>query len=396
MNTPALVLVAHGTRSTKGVQMIASLAEAVARELGAPPETGAGAVFGAAPAPLTETTAAAARSTHPARVTAPGVGTVQRGVAVPGGSVVRGASAHDPDTCGRAAFGAVVGDPVVGDSVIGGAAVGDGADGDRTGYLDFDRVGHGVGPVAAMAHDSTVPDVVRGAAPTGASAASRAGGAPSCGCGARSAAPVRFGVEAPRVRTAFVDVLGPSPAEVLRDLDSVPAVVVPAFLASGYHVYQDVPREVAASAHDAVAVTHAMGPDPALAAIMRMRLRAAGWRPGDAVVFAAAGSSDARARQDVRRAAGLLAEQIGSPVRTAYIATGAPRVPEVVAQVRESGARRVFIASYLLAHGLFHQRLHECGADGVADPIGVHPAVVRLIADRYRAAARTLTAARVA
>ncbi|WP_306360187.1 sirohydrochlorin chelatase [Nocardia sp. CC227C] len=278
MTTPALVLVAHGTRSTKGVQMIASLAEAVARELGAPPETGAGAVFGAAPAPLAETAATTMRSTRTTRVTGPD----------------------------------------------------------------------------------------------------------------RSAA------DAPRVRTAFVDVLGPSPAEVLRNLDSVPAVVVPAFLASGYHVYQDVPREVAASAHDAVAVTHAMGPDPALAAIMRMRLRAAGWRPGDAVVFAAAGSSDARARQDVRRAAGLLAEQIGSPVRLAYIATGAPRVPEVVAQVRESGARRVFIASYLLAHGLFHQRLHECGADGVADPIGVHPAVVRLIAARYRTAARTLTAVRAA
>ncbi|MFI6868793.1 sirohydrochlorin chelatase [Nocardia sp. NPDC050406] len=272
MSTPALVLVAHGTRSTKGVEMIATLAEAVARELGA---------------------------------------------ATPGRTGIGASSA--PESGADAVFGAA--------------------------------------------------------------------SAPSCEFPA--------GVP-PRVRTAFVDVLGPSPAEVLRDLDSVPAVVVPAFLASGYHVYQDVPREVAASEHAAVAVTHAMGPDPALAAIMRMRLRAAGWRPGDAVVFAAAGSSDARARQDVRRATGLLAEQIGSPVRLAYIATGEPRVPEVVAEARRAGARRVFIASYLLAHGLFHERLHACGADGVADPIGVHPAVVRLIADRYRAAARTLTAARVA
>ncbi|WP_327109777.1 sirohydrochlorin chelatase [Nocardia sp. NBC_01730] len=199
--------------------------------------------------------------------------------------------------------------------------------------------------------------------------------------------------EAPWVRTAFVDVLGPSPSEVLRDLvtpagEAVPAVVVPAFLASGYHVYQDVPREVAESAHPAVVVTPAMGPDPALARIMRMRLHAAGRQPGDAVVFAAAGSSDARARQDVRRAAGLLAERLGVPVRIGYVATGAPRIPEVVADLRASGARRVFIASYLLAHGLFQQRLHEAGADGVAEPIGVHPAVVRLIADRYRAAAR--------
>ncbi len=205
----------------------------------------------------------------------------------------------------------------------------------------------------------------------------------------------------PAVRTAFVDVLGPSPAEVLRDLaaddpaDTVPAVVVPAFLASGYHVYQDVPREVGESGHPAVAVTPAMGPDPALARIMGMRLRAAGWRPGDVIVFAAAGSSDARARADVRRAAGLLADHLGAPVRIGYVATGAPRVPEVVADLRAAGARRVFVASYLLAHGLFQQRLHKAGADGVAEPIGVHPAVVRLLADRYRAAARASVADRV-
>ncbi len=195
------------------------------------------------------------------------------------------------------------------------------------------------------------------------------------------------------LRTAFVDVLGPSPSEVLRDLDG-PAVVVPAFLASGYHVYQDVPREVAESGHGAVAVTDAMGPDPALTRVMAVRLRAAGWMPGDAVVFAAAGSSDSRARQDVRRAAGMLAEQLGAPVKIAYVATGAPRVPEVVASLRASGAGRVFIASYLLAHGLFHQRLHDAGADGVAEPIGVHPGVVRLIVDRYRSAARELVGAR--
>lgn len=53
------------------------------------------------------------------------------------------------------------------------------------------------------------------------------------------------------VRTAFVDVLGPSPAEVLRDMDDQarPVVLVPAFLASGYHVHTDVPRGVIESGH---------------------------------------------------------------------------------------------------------------------------------------------------
>jgi sirohydrochlorin ferrochelatase len=194
----------------------------------------------------------------------------------------------------------------------------------------------------------------------------------------------RVRAEVPRVRVAFVDVLGPSPAEVLADL-SGPAVVVPAFLASGYHVHTDVPREVAASGHGTVAVTRALGPDPTLAAIVHGRLRDAGWRPGDAIVLAAAGSSDPRALADVRRGAAMLAEQTAGSVRIGYIATGQPRVADVVAQLRRDGHRRVFVASYLLAHGLFQQRLHAAGADGVTEPIGEHPGVVELLVQRYRA-----------
>lgn len=189
-------------------------------------------------------------------------------------------------------------------------------------------------------------------------------------------------------RVAFVDVLGPSPAEVLRDLDG-PAVVVPAFLASGYHVHTDVPREVADSGHPDVRVTAALGPDPVLARVLRRRLREAGWRPGDAVVLAAAGSSDPRALADVRRCAALLAELVEDRVHIGYVATAQPRVPDVVRRLRACGPRRVFVASYLLADGLFHTRLGDAGADGVAQPLGVHPDLVRLIVDRYRGAAQS-------
>ncbi|HEY5854365.1 MAG TPA: sirohydrochlorin chelatase [Aldersonia sp.] len=187
------------------------------------------------------------------------------------------------------------------------------------------------------------------------------------------------------VRVAFVDVLGPSPSEVLADLDR-PAVVVPAFLASGYHVHSDVPREIEASGHREVAVTQPLGPDPTLAAIVHARLVDAGWRPGDAVVLAAAGSSDPRARDDVRRSAAMLATCTGTPVRIGYVATGGPKVPDVVADLRAAGHRRVFIASYLLAHGLFQQRLHAAGTDGVGAPIGDHPGVVELLVRRYHTA----------
>ncbi|RVW05298.1 sirohydrochlorin chelatase [Rhodococcus xishaensis] len=188
------------------------------------------------------------------------------------------------------------------------------------------------------------------------------------------------------VRTAFVDVLGPSPAEVLRDIDG-PAVLVPAFLASGYHVHTDVPRGVIDSGHPRVSVTRALGPHPSLARVLEQRLRESGWRPGDSVVLAAAGSSDPRARHDVRRAAAMLSARVQREVPVAYIATGTPTVPDVVRQLRSAGERRVFVASYLLAPGLFHTRLAQSGADGVTAPLGTHRAVVDIVASRYLLAA---------
>lgn len=191
------------------------------------------------------------------------------------------------------------------------------------------------------------------------------------------------------VRTAFVDVLGPSPAEVLRDMkDSVGAVVlIPAFLASGYHVHTDVPRGVIDSGHPRVTITRALGPHPALARVLEQRLRESGWRPGDTVVLAAAGSSDSRARHDVRRAAAMLSARVRCEVPVAYIATGTPTVPETVQRLRATGKRRVFVASYLLAPGLFHTRLAQAGAEGVAAPLGVHPSIVDLVVARYLLAA---------
>ncbi|NIL75409.1 MULTISPECIES: sirohydrochlorin chelatase [Rhodococcus] len=197
------------------------------------------------------------------------------------------------------------------------------------------------------------------------------------------------GREVGETRVAFVDVLGPSPSEVLRGL-TAPAVVVPAFLASGYHVHTDVPREVADSEHSRVTVTRALGPDPVFAQVMLERLRAVGWNDGDAIVFAAAGSSDQRALRDHRRAAAMLADLAQVPVRIGYVATAQPAVPDVVAELRRDGHRRVFVASYLLARGLFHSRLVDAGSDGVADPLGVHAGIVDLVVDRFRAGAAVL------
>nr|WP_296774542.1 sirohydrochlorin chelatase [Rhodococcus sp. (in: high G+C Gram-positive bacteria)] len=190
-------------------------------------------------------------------------------------------------------------------------------------------------------------------------------------------------------RVAFVDVLGPSPKEVLRELEG-PAVVVPAFLASGFHVHTDVPREVAESGHRSVAVTRALGPDPVFAAVMLERLVDAGWRPGDAIVFAAAGSSDKRALLEHRRAAAMLADIARVQVGIGYVATAEPSVPAAIEALRGQGHERVFVASYLLARGLFHTRLADAGSDGVAEPLGLHSGIVDLVVDRFLDGTRRL------
>jgi sirohydrochlorin ferrochelatase len=187
------------------------------------------------------------------------------------------------------------------------------------------------------------------------------------------------------VRTAFVDVLGPTPADVLRAVPG-PVVLVPAFLAGGYHVRTDIPSHVAASSHPDVIVTDPLGPSAQLVRVMADRLMESGWRPSDSVVMAAAGTSDPGALRDLRMTATLLSAAIGRRVEMAYAATGEPRVADVVDRLRARGARRVVVASYLLADGLFQDRLRASGADVVTEPLGTHPGVVRLIASRFRRA----------
>jgi sirohydrochlorin ferrochelatase len=177
------------------------------------------------------------------------------------------------------------------------------------------------------------------------------------------------------VSLAFVDVLGPTVREVIAAA-SGPVTVVPAFLGSGYHVRIDVPREVVATGRREVTVSAALGPHRRLVAAMRDRLRMAGWRRGDAVVLAAAGSSDPRAVADVRVAAAQLSGKVGCRVRVAFVATGAPRVAPLVAGLRAAGQCRVAVASWLLAPGLFHSTLASAAADVVAAPLGAHPEVV--------------------
>ena len=187
------------------------------------------------------------------------------------------------------------------------------------------------------------------------------------------------------VQVAFVDVIGPTPADVLRGLTE-PAVLVPAFLSRGYHVNDDIPAHVAASGHSDVTVAQALGPSPEIARVLADRLIESAWCPGDSVILAAAGTSDPAARSDLHKMAAWTSALTSSRVELAFAATGEPAVADAVAALRRRGARRVVVASYLLADGLFQDRLRDSGADAVSDPLGSHPAIVRLIASRFRRA----------
>lgn len=169
------------------------------------------------------------------------------------------------------------------------------------------------------------------------------------------------------VAVAYADVVQPD----VRSVVDGPCVVVPVFLAAGYHVRVDIPAQIGDRA--GVVLTPPLGLD-AVPAVLD-RLREAGVRRGDAVVLAAAGSSDGRALAAVRRAASLV-----GACAVGYVATASPRIGEVVGSLR---GRRVVVASWLLAPGVFQGVLDRCGADVVAEPVGAHPLVVQALVRRY-------------
>ena len=107
---------------------------------------------------------------------------------------------------------------------------------------------------------------------------------------------------------------------------------------------------------------------------------------GDSVIIGVAGTSNPHAQSDLKRISVLLSAVLGDRVELAFAAIGDPTIPDAVAQARRRGARRVVVASYLLSDGLFQDRLRCSGADAVAEPLGTHPAMVRLIASRFRRA----------
>lgn len=176
-----------------------------------------------------------------------------------------------------------------------------------------------------------------------------------------------------RVELAFLEISSPLLADLPARLPE-PVVVVPLLLAAGYHVRVDLPGVLARTRPGAV-VARALGPHPLLAS--------AGLRTADAVILGAAGSSDPRAREDVRAAARLLSLRLARPVTAAFLSAGEPTVADAVEALRRGPAPRVAVASYLLAPGHFQRRLEACGADLVSGPLGADRDVAALVWARH-------------
>jgi sirohydrochlorin ferrochelatase len=191
------------------------------------------------------------------------------------------------------------------------------------------------------------------------------------------------------VAEAFVDVQQPDVPAVLSSVSAQPAIIVPLLLSAGYHVRVDLARVAGAAPNPHVTVAAALGPDPRLVSLLERRLRALPLEPGDEVVLAAAGSSDARAVDDCRATAAALGERLGRPVTAAFISAAQPELRGAVEQARETGAARVVVATYLLAPGYFADLARAAGGDVTTAPLlvdgeTVAPELVDVVLERYR------------
>lgn len=169
------------------------------------------------------------------------------------------------------------------------------------------------------------------------------------------------------------------------------AVLVPLLLGRGTHVKRDLPASAARAGHLRTRVAAPLGPHPLLVEALYERLVEAGWSAGSAVVLAASGSRDPDSAADVRATADLLSERLGGvPVVAAYASGTAPSVPAAVRALAARGLHRVAVASYFTAPGRFAAASAAAAPGPAAAPLGAHPALARLVLQRYDEAAAAL------
>jgi len=201
-----------------------------------------------------------------------------------------------------------------------------------------------------------------------------------------------------RIEPAFLELSKPSFAQAVAKLvraghDEI--VVVPLLLSEAYHAKVDVPSAVAeqSAKHEGLQIraTRVLGLEPAFLEVLDLRLREAlkeaRVRELDALVLAAAGSSDPLANQAVARLARVWGARHKLPVKAAFASSAPPATGEAVRSFRVEGRRHIAVASLFLAPGFLPDRAaelaHEAGAVAVSAPLGAHPELARTILARY-------------
>jgi sirohydrochlorin ferrochelatase len=201
------------------------------------------------------------------------------------------------------------------------------------------------------------------------------------------------------IRAAFLDHAPPAPLQVLSALRDGSVVVLPTLLTAAYHSGTDIPGllDEALAAQPGLRIRYGapLGPHPGLLRALDRRLAEAGQDLAQAgqtaVVLASAGSSHPAANAVIGQlAADWHAARGWQAVRPAFASAASPTPEQAVAGLIHDGARRVVVASYLLAPGRFADRVRErslaAGAAAVSAPLGAAPDVADVLLDRYREA----------
>jgi sirohydrochlorin ferrochelatase len=201
-----------------------------------------------------------------------------------------------------------------------------------------------------------------------------------------------------RIEAAFLDLSKPSLDTVVDKLARAhveEVVVVPLLLTEAHHAKVDVPVAVAAAdaRHEGMTVraTSILGLEPSFLEVLDVRMRealsASRVRELDALVLAAAGSTDPLANQSVARLARLWGNHHKLPVTAAFASASPPATGEAVRAFRKEGRRHIAVASLFLAPGFLPDRASElafeAGAIAVAEPLGAHESVARTVLARY-------------
>lgn len=201
-----------------------------------------------------------------------------------------------------------------------------------------------------------------------------------------------------RIEPAFLELSKPSFPTVVDKLVKAgyeEIVVVPLLLTQAYHARVDVPAAVAEAekAHPGLRIRAAgiLGLETVFLEVLDRRMRAAlkeaRVRELDALVLAAAGSSDAMANQAVARLARLWGTRHHLPTMAAFASAAPPASGEAVRQFRAEGRRHIAVGSMFLAPGTLPDRAAElateAGAVAVSAPLGADPEVARTMLARY-------------